>query len=154
METVHQNPAMQSQDFKEGFLVGLLVGEAHFGGDGRQPQVTIKMHVRHSSLFAWLQSNFPGGKLYGPYHHQGRHYYQWMARGRYLRDTLLPAVERWLTPELDLKTYMAVQAMKQRYPVRLDPGTSPPVTDLSEPSPGLDAGARGDEAGASPQLSG
>ena len=34
----------------EGIVVGLLVGQGHFGGDGRQPQVTLRMHVRHEAL--------------------------------------------------------------------------------------------------------
>jgi hypothetical protein len=50
------------------------------------------MHTRHERLFRWLESRFPGGRLYGPYHHGGRHYYQWMARGRYLRDNLAPLI--------------------------------------------------------------
>jgi hypothetical protein len=79
-------------DFDLGFLVGILVGEGHFGGDGRQPEVTLRMHTRHEQLFRWLESTFPGGRLYGPYHHGGRDYYQWMARGRYLRDTLAPMI--------------------------------------------------------------
>ena len=85
--------------FSEGFLVGLLVGEGHFGGDGRQPQVTLRMHVRHEKLFRWLQATFPEGKLYGPYEHGGRRYYQWMARGRFLRDEIAPLLLRrvsWL----------------------------------------------------------
>jgi len=36
--------------FEEGVVVGLLVGEGHFGGDGRKPQVTVRMHVRHEAL--------------------------------------------------------------------------------------------------------
>src|SRR5688572_30523105 len=64
--------------FEIGVLVGILVGEGHFGGDGRQPQVTLRMHVRHEALFLWLGAHFPGGRLYGPYHHGGRSYYQWM----------------------------------------------------------------------------
>ena len=52
--------------------MGLLIGEGHFGGDGRQPGVTLRMHVRHASLFNWIQETFPGGKLYGPYNHDGR----------------------------------------------------------------------------------
>ena len=79
-------------DFDLGFLIGILVGEGHFGGDGRQPEVTLRMHTRHERLFRWLESRFPSGRLYGPYHHGGRHYYQWMARGRYLRDTLAPLI--------------------------------------------------------------
>src|SRR2546427_7857737 len=67
--------------FNLGLLVGVLIGEGHFGGDGRQPQVTLRMHTRHQRLFQWLERTFPGGRLYGPYHHGGRSYYQWMARG-------------------------------------------------------------------------
>ncbi|MDP9325936.1 MAG: hypothetical protein M3O87_05290 [Candidatus Dormibacteraeota bacterium] len=77
-------------EFDLGFLVGVLVGEGHFGGDGRQPQVTLRMHTRHERLFQWLQVKFPGGRLYGPYHHGGRSYYQWMVRGDYLRTDFVP----------------------------------------------------------------
>jgi hypothetical protein len=76
--------------FEEGLLFGLLVGEGHFGGDGRQPQVTLRMHVRHEGLFRWLERTFPEGRLYGPYRHGGREYYQWMARGSFLREGLVP----------------------------------------------------------------
>ena len=82
-----------------GYLLGLLVGEGHFGGDGRQPQITLRMHVRHEKLFRWLTTTFPGGRLYGPYHHGGRNYYQWMARGDYLRRVLAPLIaahREWL----------------------------------------------------------
>lgn len=77
-----------------GFLIGLLVGEAHFGGDGRQAQVTLRMHVRHEATFRWIQHTFPGGRLYGPYQHGGRSYFQWMARGAYLRDQVVPLIHR------------------------------------------------------------
>ena len=30
------------------------------------------------------------GRLYGPYHHGGRSYFQWMARGAFLRDQIVP----------------------------------------------------------------
>ncbi|HUY64836.1 MAG TPA: hypothetical protein VMV14_10025 [Acidimicrobiales bacterium] len=102
-----------------GQLVGLLVGEGHFGGDGRQPHVTLRMHVRHEALFHWIDRTFPGGKLYGPYDHSGRRYYQWMARGVYLRDQLLPLLERLLSPDFDLHSYERFQEMKQRYSARL-----------------------------------
>jgi hypothetical protein len=80
------------EDIAIGYLLGLLAGEGHFGGDGRQAQVTLRMHVRHAKLFHWLQHTFPEGRLYGPYHHGGRDYYQWMARGRFLRETIVPLV--------------------------------------------------------------
>ena len=117
-------------DFEKGLLVGLLVGEGHFGGDGRQPHVTLRMHARHEGIFRFIESAFPGGRLYGPYTHGGRHYFQWMARGSYLRDVLLPVLESGLTPELDEPSYQRFQAMRARYATRLASGAG---TDLPEP---------------------
>ena len=104
-----------SRDFDVGFLVGILVGEGHFGGDGRQPHVTLRMHTDHKALFEWIMERFPGGKLYGPYHHGGRHYYQWMARGAFLREKLVPLLDRYLNEHLDAKAALRFQAMKARY---------------------------------------
>lgn len=98
-----------------GILVGLLVGEGHFGGDGRQPHVTLRMHTRHEELFRWIERTFPGGKLYGPYHHGGRSYFQWMARGPFLRDELVPLLDRHLVPGIDSYAHARYEAMKIRY---------------------------------------
>jgi hypothetical protein len=117
---------------EQGILVGLLVGEGHFGGDGRQPQVTLRMHVRHEALFRWLERTFPGGRLYGPYHHDGRHYFQWMARGTYLRDHLMPILRAQMSPELDAHSHERFQQMSERYATRLQ--GAPEV----EPAPGGD----------------
>lgn len=73
------------------------------------------MHTDHEQLFLWIQATFPGGKLYGPYHHGGRSYYQWMARGPYLRNTLLPLLDSYLLPTIDGKAYERFRAMKERY---------------------------------------
>ena len=100
-------------------MVGLLVGEGHFGGDGRQPQVTLRMHVRHEALFNWIDQTFPGGKLYGPYNHDGRHYFQWMARGSYLREVLMPILDEYLTAQLDAASAERYEEMKARYHRRL-----------------------------------
>ncbi len=105
----------QLSEFEQGFLVGVLVGEGHFGGDGKQPQVTLRMHTDHAALFSWLEARLPESKLYGPYHHGGRSYYQWMARGAFLREQLLPLLEARMSPELDGKSWRRLQAMKQRY---------------------------------------
>lgn len=105
----------QLSDFDIGFLVGILVGEGHFGGDGRQAQVTLRMHTDHAALFAWLEAKLPAAKLYGPYHHGGRSYYQWMARGEVLRRQLVPLLDAHLTPELDGRAWERFQAMKTRY---------------------------------------
>ena len=102
-------------DFEIGMLVGVLIGEGHFGGDGRQPQVTLRMHTDHEALFRWLEKTFPGGRLYGPYHHGGRSYFQWMARGVFLREELVPLLDEFLHSELDNKAFNRFQAMKQRY---------------------------------------
>ena len=101
-----------------GFLLGILVGEGHFGGDGKQAQVTLRMHTDHEALFRWLMDRFPDSRLYGPYDHGGRSYYQWMARGPFLRDTLLPILEAHLRPEHSGRAWMRYQEMRARY--RLD----------------------------------
>ena len=92
-----------------------MIGEGSFGGDGKQPQVTLRMHVRHEALFQWLMEHFPRTRLYGPYHHGGRSYYQWMARGRALVDDVLPVLEKHLVPELDGHAAARMQAMCERY---------------------------------------
>jgi hypothetical protein len=73
------------------------------------------MHTRHQALFEWLMARFPATKLYGPYHHGGRSYYQWMARGRALVDDVLPVLESELRPELDGHAAERFQAMRGRY---------------------------------------
>jgi hypothetical protein len=131
---VAQSPSPPGEDlqraFDEGLLVGVLVGEGHFGGDGKQPQVTLRMHARHEPLFRWIERTFPGGRLYGPYHHAGRHYFQWMARGAFLRETLAPLLERRLGAEIDRKSWESYAAMRAQYARQLDarergPGGSP-----------------------------
>jgi hypothetical protein len=76
-----------------GIVAGLLIAEGSFGGDGRQPQITLKMHVRHERLLRWLVERFPRTKLYGPYEHGDRVFFQWMARGRALVQDVLPVLE-------------------------------------------------------------
>ncbi len=122
--------------FELGFLAGLLVGEGHFGGDGRQPQVVLRMHVRHEAIFQWLERTFPGGRLYGPYNHDGRHYFQWMARGRYLRDELAPLLDQILSPSLDRHSFERYQLMKTRYPQLAGPAGDKPVSGRSSPTTG------------------
>ena len=118
--------------FDFGFLVGLLVGEGHFGGDGRQPHVTLRMHVRHEAIFDWLERTFPGGRVYGPYHHGGRDYLQWMARGAFLRDELAPVLDRFLSPSRDQHSFDRYQLMKDRYP-QLAAGPDAPVLPPDRP---------------------
>ena len=113
----HDGETTPPRLLEEGLLVGLLLGEGHFGGDGRQAQVTLRMHTRHARLFDWLLATFPGGKRYGPYHHGGRSYYQWMARGAFLRETLVPILARHLVADLDEDAHTRFLAMRERYGV-------------------------------------
>jgi hypothetical protein len=88
-------------EFDRGFLTGILIGEGSFGGDGKQPQVTLRMHTRHEALFHQLMRMFPRTRLYGPYHHGERSYYQWMARGQALVEDVLPVLEQSLLSDYD-----------------------------------------------------
>ena len=99
----------------EGLIVGILIGEGHFGGDGRQPQITLRMHVRHEALLRWLHARIPRSRLYGPYHHGDRHYFQWMARGPALTQDLMPILERHVGPDLDGHTHARLAQMRERY---------------------------------------
>jgi hypothetical protein len=102
-------------EVERGLLVGVLIGEGHFGGDGRYPQITLRMHVRHLALFEWLQRRFPRSRLYGPYNHGGREYYQWMARGAALAEDVLPIVEAVLTDDIDAHVAGRVRQMRDSY---------------------------------------
>jgi hypothetical protein len=116
-----QTTIAERDDLSVGFLLGLLVCSGHFGGDGRQPQVTLRMHVRHEETFEWLRRAYAGSALYGPYHHGGRSYYQWSARGRYLREYLAPLVQRHRAL-LDAYTAARFDTMCERYSVILEDG--------------------------------
>ena len=101
--------------FEQGVVVGVLIGEGSFGGDGKQPQVTLRMHVRHEALFRWLIARFPRTRLYGPYGHGGRSYYQWMARGVALVEDVLPVLEEGVRDELDAYATHRLDEMRERY---------------------------------------
>jgi hypothetical protein len=102
-------------DVDRGVVAGILIGEGHFGGDGKQPQITLRMHVRHETLFRWLQSRFPRARLYGPYNHGGREYFQWMVRGEALAEDVLPIVESVLSDQIDDHVAARVRAMRDAY---------------------------------------
>jgi hypothetical protein len=102
-------------DFERGVVVGVLIGEGSFGGDGKQPQITLRMHVRHEALFRWLKDRFPRSRLYGPYGHGGRSYFQWMARGSALVEDVLPILEDALDETLDGYAAGRLADMRARY---------------------------------------
>jgi hypothetical protein len=106
---------MDEAAFERGLLLGILIGEGHFGGDRLQPQVTLKMNVRHKPLLDWLVDRCPGARLYGPYEYDRRHFYQLMVRGNALRNRLVPLLDALPWAVIDPHTYERYAAMKRRY---------------------------------------
>jgi hypothetical protein len=86
------------------------------------------MHTRHESLFRWLERTLPGAKLYGPYNHGGRSYFQWMARGTFLRQELAPLLAR----NLDLFDDYAAGRFRNMC-VRYHIGVEPEEARYAEP---------------------
>ena len=106
---------MALTDRDRGIVAGLLVTQGSFGGDGRQPQISLKLHTRHEPLLRWLVDCFPRTRLYGPYTHGDREFFQWMARGRALVEEVLPALDASGMAELDPYAAERLAAMRQRY---------------------------------------
>jgi hypothetical protein len=102
-------------DVDRGVVCGLLLSQGSFGGDGRQPQVTLRMHVRHETLLRWLVARFPRSRLYGPYHHGDRSYFQWMARGRVLVEDVLPVLKSVIDDDLDEPAARRLAEMQTDY---------------------------------------
>ena len=127
-------------DFDRGLLIGLLVGEGSFGGDGKQPQITLRMHTRHEAVFRWLMERFPRTRLYGPYHHGGRSYYQWMARGRALVDDVLPILEQELDGGIDGHATERLAEMRRRYGAYIERERRLAAPDHSPRTPDHDPG--------------
>ena len=102
-------------DTERGLVAGILLSDGSFGGDGRQPHVILRKHVRHESLMRWLVARFPRSRLYGPYHHADRSYLQWVARGPALVEDVLPVLDALVVPELDAHAAARLQEMHDRY---------------------------------------
>lgn len=105
----------QLSEFERGLVAGVVVAHGSFGGDGKQPQVVIKMHVRSERLLRFLEQSVPGSRLYGPYHHGNRHFFQWTVRGRALADALAPLLEEAGIEDLDGHAGARYAAMKENY---------------------------------------
>lgn len=108
-------------DFEGGLILGLLIGEVHFGGDRKQPHATLKMHINQKALFDWLQRRLPLAKVYGPYtytHGDGieRTFYQMMFRGKALTEELVPILESYDWRHISPHVYFRYERMKNRYP--------------------------------------
>jgi hypothetical protein len=101
--------------FDQGLVAGILITQGSFGGDGKQPQLTLRMHTRHEALFRWLMERFPRTRLYGPYHHADRSYFQWMARGQALVEDVLPVLDAAITADVDRHAAARLAEMRANY---------------------------------------
>jgi hypothetical protein len=100
------------REFDIGYIMGLVVGEGSFTADRQQPYLQVKLHVRDPFPLRHLADTL-GGRVYGPYRHQTRHYYTWLLRGPALKSAIpifqhyLPEswkreqFERWLANHSD-----------------------------------------------------
>ena len=75
------------QEFEIGYIMGLVVGEGSFSADRQQPYLQLKLNARDPFPLRFLSDRL-GGRVYGPYHHQGRNYFTWLLRGPELRAAL------------------------------------------------------------------
>ena len=75
------------REFDIGYIMGLVVGGGSFTADRRQPYLQVKLHVRDPFPLRHLAESL-GGRVYGPYHHQTRHYYAWLLRGSELKAAI------------------------------------------------------------------
>ena len=102
-------------DVERGLAAGILLSDGSFGGDGRQPHVVLRKHVRHEALLRWLVARFPRSRLYGPYNHGERSYFQWVARGPALVHDVLPVLDELITDDLDAHAARRLADMRERY---------------------------------------
>ncbi len=96
------------------FIAGLYIGEGSFTGDNNQPVISLKMHVRHEYLLRRVNEILPYATLYGPYHHQDRHYYLLKIRGRYC-EIFLHEYEDIISSFCP-HVLARINAMRERYP--------------------------------------
>lgn len=80
--------------FRIGYAMGLIVGEGSFTGDRQAPALAMKLHARDPFPLVDLRALL-GGRIYGPYCHQGRHCWLYMLRGGELESNI-PVFDRYL----------------------------------------------------------
>ena len=74
-------------EFDRGYIAGIIISEGCFGGDKRDARLIVRLHERDPEPLLHLQRCL-GGRLYGPYTHNGRHLLDWQLRGPALRQRL------------------------------------------------------------------
>jgi hypothetical protein len=114
--------------FALGFGIGLIVGAGNFSGDRQQPALQIRMQRRDVAALELLRREL-GGRVFGPYAHEGRDTYLYLLRGPELRDAL-PVIEQNLP---DSWKRVQFEAWRAKYSDYFDrPRPSPALLDRME----------------------
>jgi len=112
-------------DFELGFSMGLVLGQGVFTGHEANPALQLRAHRRDVEALDIL-TRVLGGRVFGPYAHEGRHTYTYMLRGAELRDAL-PLLERHLPSSWRRDQF---EAWRARFSGYLDrPKPSPALID-------------------------
>ena len=80
--------------FKIGYAMGLIVGEGSFTADDATPALTLELDERDPFPFQLLRYLL-GGRVHGPYSHDRRRYFFYMLRGLELQSAI-PVFDRYL----------------------------------------------------------
>jgi hypothetical protein len=110
---------LRVQEFDVGYIMGLVVGEGSFSSDRQQPLLQIRLHARDPFPLRYIADRL-GGRVYGPYRHQTRHYFIWLLRGPELRAAVplfrqyLP--ESWKREQFERWLDMHWQALSRESP--------------------------------------
>lgn len=74
-------------DFEIGYIMGLIVGEGSFTGDREKGWLAIKLHMNDPEPLLEAQ-RLLGGRIYGPYHNNGRHFLYYKLYGLELVEAI------------------------------------------------------------------
>ena len=80
--------------FELGLSVGLIVGGGIFTSHRSNPALQIRAHRHDAEVLDVLRRTL-GGRVFGPYAHEGRHSYTYVLRGSDLRAAV-PVIDRHL----------------------------------------------------------
>lgn len=97
-----------SDPFKVGYAMGIIVGEGSFTHSRSCPVLSVKLHERDPIPLV-LVRYLLGGHIYGPYQSQGRRFLVWVLRGLEL-EANIPVFDRYLPSSYRRDQYDAWRA--------------------------------------------
>ena len=93
---------METDSFKIGYVMGLIVGEGAFSGDKKTPRLSIKQRDNLLPLQTCVE--LLGGRIHGPYRYKyqdgkERVYHMWCLDGQPLKAAI-PTLEANIPPSI------------------------------------------------------